>query len=292
MDKEDILHIQAPAKVNLFLSVLSRRADGYHELSTWMQKLDLADRISLQPTSFGVKIQCLGANLPEDENNLACKAARIFFKKTRIKAGVAIFLEKKIPIAAGLGGGSSDAAAVLLGLNTLYEAGLTRVELMEIGLLLGADVPFFVADYSAALATGIGEKLQKKNALTDCWFVLVNPGFSVSTKWAYENLVPVQMSNFALTIEGNPDILSRSTESDFSGSFFNDLEKVTISRYPEIEVLKKKLIDAGASASLMSGSGPTVFGIFTDFERADAVKENLEKDFPGRVFLTCPLHSE
>ncbi len=280
------LRIAAPAKVNLFLRIVDKRPDGYHELSTWMQKLTLADEIILTPVDSGITLHCPGSNVPEDETNLACKAAALFFEKSCLPGGVDIVLTKNIPVAAGLGGGSSDAAAVLTGLNSLYAAGMNEKELMSVGLMLGADVPFFVADCHAALATGIGEKLEIKDSLTDCWFVLVNPGFPVSTKWVYENFDSSQTANFALTIEGNPFILGPACGRDLVDNFFNDLETVTIRHYSEIAVLKQKIMQFGAVASLMSGSGPTVFGVFLDKNCAQNCVDEFVREYPGKVFLT------
>jgi 4-diphosphocytidyl-2-C-methyl-D-erythritol kinase len=285
------LHLQAPAKINLYLKVLGRRPDGYHELSTWMQKLTLADEIILSSAGAGIKLLCPGADLATDESNLAHKAAVLFFKKTGLTTGVEIELVKNIPIAAGLGGGSSDAAAVLTGLNTFFSAGLSDKELMELGLSLGADVPFFVSGCRAAIAAGIGEKLEKKDSLKECWFVLVNPGFAVSTKWVFENFDRAQTVNFTLTSGDNPYILGREIDGSIPEKLFNDLERVTVARYPEVAKIKKELTDLGASGVLMSGSGPTVFGIFMDSGFATQCAINLQHVYPGRVFLTEPLSS-
>ncbi len=278
------LRIAAPAKVNLFLRVVGKRPDGYHELSSWMQKLTLSDMVILETRPSAVTVQCPDSNLLEDNTNLAYKAAELFFEKSGLPGGVSITLHKKIPIAAGLGGGSSDAASVLNGLNELYNAGFSEKQLMDIGVLLGADVPFFVAGCNAALATGIGEKLEEQDSLTDCFFVLVNPGFPVSTKWVFENLETPEIANLALTIEGNPFILCPASDSDFSGKLYNDLEGVTISRYPEIAGLKQKLLDSGACAVLMSGSGPTVFGVFLKSDQGRKCADEFEKEYPAKVF--------
>ncbi len=280
------LCVDAPAKVNLFLQIVGKRPDGYHELSTWMQKLTLSDRLCLTPVASGITLRCPDSDLPEDETNLAFKAAILFFKKSRLAGGVAITLDKNIPVAAGLGGGSSDAAAVLNGLNKLYAAGMSEKELMALGLELGADVPFFVANCQAAHATGVGEKLETQDSLTDCWFVLVNPGFPVSTKWVYENFDSSQTANLALTTEGNPFILASACGSDHLYKLFNDLETVTIGRYSEIADLKQKIMNFGADAALMSGSGPTVFGVFLDKNNAQNCFDEFVKEYPGKVFLT------
>lgn len=285
------LHLRAPAKVNIFLKVLCRRPDGYHELATWMQKIDLADSVVLEEISSGIRLSCPDSGLAEDETNLAYKAARLFFQATGIKGGVEITLRKHIPVAAGLGGGSSDAAAVLKGLNLLYAQPLSEVKMMDLGLALGADVPFFVSDYCSALATGVGEKLEKWAALTECCFLLVNPGFPVSTKWVFENLDHSQLGNFALTIKGNPFILGPLSGNRCPDARGNDLEQVTIGRYPEIGKIKSMLLEHGAVSALMSGSGPTVFGIFTDLDQAARCRKELLEKYPERVFVAKPLTS-
>jgi 4-diphosphocytidyl-2-C-methyl-D-erythritol kinase len=263
------LTLKAPGKINLFLKVVNRRADGYHEIESLLQKIALFDVLHLTLGGESISLSCPGAKVPAGRGNLVYQAAAAFFAATGIAPGVHIVLEKNIPVAAGLGGGSSDAAAVLLGLNRLLEAGLAPETLTAIGLRLGADVPFFIRDYSSALATGIGECLQKVKPLKDYWILLVNPGFGVATKWVYEN--------FPLTSLSNPYILARGRKvgRDYNvvpprlfEELGNDLEAVTINRYPEIGEIKKELIKAGAEAALMSGSGPTVFGLFSGKEEA------------------------
>lgn len=286
------LKFLAPAKINLFLKITGRRQDGYHLLSTWMQKLTLADEITLSPCLTGIEFSCTEDNLPKDENNLAYKAAILFYEKTGIKSGVKIKLVKKIPIAAGLGGGSSDAAAVLTGLNRLFSAALSESELMELALALGADVPFFVSGLNAAIATGIGEKLTQTDPLQNCLVVLVNPGFPVPTKWVYETFDSMQPVNLALTSGNNPYILGPKIDRvAFAKMLFNDLERVTISRYPEISKIKNELLSAGADGVLMSGSGPTVFGIFFDFDKGTQIAMNLQKKYLNGVFYTEPVLS-
>lgn len=288
MNSDPGITLQAPAKVNLWLTVTGRRSDGYHELGTWMQKLALADTLVLTPSPAGVRLICRNSSLPEDEGNLAYRAAVAFFRQTGLGAGISIELIKKIPVAAGLGGGSSDAAAVLKGLNTLYDTGLSNEELREIGLGLGADVPFLVSPYQAAWATGIGERLQEMQSLEESTFILINPGFPVSTKWVYDQFDSMQSANFALTLDGNPFMLSGAKDSGLPATLYNDLEGVTINRYPEIAELKEMLLARGASLSLMSGSGPTVFGIFKKYAAAALCRDELAKEFPGGVYLTYP----
>ena len=283
------LTLKAPAKINLFLKILSRRSDGYHEIESLMQKIELFDILQLSRQGEGISLACPGTALPEDRENLAYRAAEAFFSATGMRAGVRIVLKKNIPIAAGLGGGSSDAATVVMGLNKLLNARLDRKQLHDIVQPLGADVPFFVQDCSAALATGIGDCIQQVEPVQVNSIVLVNPGFKVSTKWVYKN--------FPLTSNPNPYILARGRK--VSKNFYatapglyeeigNDLEAVTIDRYPGIGDIKKKLKKAGAITSQMSGSGPTVFGLFHSEEVAQRSFMQLSEKYGGNVFLARP----
>ena len=287
--KSQSLTLKAPAKINLFLKVLDRRPDGYHEIESLMQKISLFDILHLSRQGESISLSCPGGTVPEDRENLVYRAAQLFFSAAGITPGARIILEKNIPVGAGLGGGSSDAAAVLHGLNRLLGAGLDPGRLQDIGLELGADVPFFVHDCSGAVATGIGECLRKVQPIKDYWILLVNPGFAVSTKWVYEN--------FPLTSSVNPYILARGRK--MAGDFHaappalfeevgNDLEAVTIKRYPEIGDIKKELKKAGAAAALMSGSGPTVFGLFSGMEEAQRGFEQFAKEYGANVFLVRP----
>ena len=287
--KSKSLTLKAPAKINLFLKILHRRADGYHEIVSVMQKVALFDILHISRQGESISLSCQGSQLPENRDNIVYKAADIFFSATGIAPGVQIVLEKNIPIAAGLGGGSSDAAMVLLGLNTLLEASLDTERLKDMGLQLGADVPFFVQDYSAAVATGIGENLQKVEPISDYWILLVNPGFMVSTKRVYEN--------FPLTSSSNPYILARGRKmpSDlhkvppgFFEELGNDLEVVTINQYPEIGDIKKEFKKSGAAAVLMSGSGPTVFGLFSGEKEAQRSFVRFAEEYGDKVFLVKP----
>jgi 4-diphosphocytidyl-2-C-methyl-D-erythritol kinase len=283
--------VEAPAKINLSLKVIGRRPDGYHHIDTFMQKLALADRLELRPAAAGVHLFCPHSALPEDEGNLAYLAAVSFLERAKIRKGVEIVLHKRIPIAGGLGGGSSDAAAVLRGLNRLFVPGLSTETLLGMAVRLGADVPFFVADCTAARATGIGERLQPVAPLPSCRVLLVNPGFPVSTRWVYENL--------ALTRQSNPYMLGREQIHDNYREFMacdelpaarNDLEAVTIGRFPEIQGIKEGLLAAGARFALMSGSGPTVFGLFEEEASAAAGYGTFARRYPENVFLTEPCH--
>lgn len=285
-----VLIVQAPAKVNLTLQILAKRADGYHELDSLMQKLDLFDTLRVQRLEKpGIVLRCPDSDLPEDESNLVHKAAALFLEEAGLDKdhGVSLLLEKQIPVAAGLGGGSSDAAAVLCALNQLFETPFSQKKLLELAKELGADVPFFVFPEVAVRARGIGERMEVVPSLSHCSVLLVNPGFSVSTAWVFEN--------FRLTRADNISILSDSPGNGAlngaSFGLFNDLETVTIDRYPEIASIKESMLEGGAAGTLMSGSGPTVFGVFPDNADGDVQEcaDLLREKYGDGVFVTRPL---
>ena len=296
------VRLQAPAKINLYLQVLGRREDGYHLLASLMQKLDLCDCIEIESAPEAVSLHCPDSDLPRGSENIALRAAHLYFStyasRLPVGSGARITLCKRIPIAAGLGGGSSDAAAVLVGLDRLYQTEIPRDELATVSVRLGADVPLFIYDWPVAWATGIGDRLTEACGLEDVSVLLVNPGFPVSTKLIYENL--------ALTLEEKKINLKNShfndllnMENPFSNRSFlpsnarNDLEEVTVSLFKEIIGIKKQLLAAGASSSLMSGSGPTVFALFEKGSRKQAVAccKQMQKVYE-QVFLVQPLHKE
>nr|MBF0222014.1 4-(cytidine 5'-diphospho)-2-C-methyl-D-erythritol kinase [Desulfobulbaceae bacterium] len=248
----------------------------------------------LPPSTTGLQFACSDAGLPTDERNLVVKAALSFFAYTQIQPDVHIYLDKHIPVAAGLGGGSSDAGTCLRGLNSFFNMALTDSQLFELASPLGADVPFFVSETPAFYATGIGNKLCPIEPVDPCWIVLVNPGISISTKWAYDN--------FTLTREGNSYNLLGCSKSLFNASrqddapvkkaemacLCNDLEEVTLKKYTVIQDIKDELIANGAVTSLMSGSGATVFGVFDHIETAHKCKEKFSKRYSA-VFLAEPI---
>lgn len=285
------LTCEAPAKINLYLAIKGKRPDGYHDLETRMVKITLADRLHLALRDSGITVLCPESDLPTGEGNLVYRAAKSFFTALGTDGGVAIVLEKKVPIAAGLGGGSSDAAAVLRGLNTLYGLPFSAEQLVDLARPLGADVPFFVDACVAAWATGIGDEIQAEDIFPPGWIVLVNPGFAVSTKWVYEN--------FTLTTGGNPYILGRefvhgndACAGPVNLPLYNELEAVTIRKYPELGRIKDELLADGAHGALMSGSGPTVFGLFEDEAQAQKSVARFAQRFPRNVFLARPLNME
>lgn len=267
----------SPAKVNIFLKVCSKRPDGYHEIYSLMQPVSLYDviEITLVPGALKV-VRCKGYGVPEGRENLACRAAEAFLERTGIVADVGIFISKNIPIGAGLGGGSSDAAGVLMGLNSMTGRLLVEADLMALGAQIGSDVPFFIIK-GPALASGRGEIL-KRVKTPRCHYVLVNPSIHVSTLWAYSNL--------DLTKKVKDNMLTYS-EADFSTAesmactLKNDLEAVTAVRFPEIASIKEALVEFGALGALMSGSGSTVFGVFSEEALAEAAFELVRKRFDG-----------
>lgn len=269
-----VLKLRAPAKVNFRLDVLKRRADGYHDLRMLMQRIDLCDEIELRLTAnSGITVRSDSAAIPEGADNIVWKAAAALLARTGTKTGVDITIRKNIPIAAGLGGGSSDAATTLMGLNRLLALGLDDTALREIGLGLGADVPFFIFQRTA-IAEGVGEILTPVAKMPKLWLVLVNPGIQVSTSWVFQNL-RLTTEKVAARIP-----LLYESAADLCAILANDLEAVTISRFPVIRTIKDQLMAAGASGSLMSGSGPTVFAVFDELSAAEKASRKLSAN-PG-----------
>jgi 4-diphosphocytidyl-2-C-methyl-D-erythritol kinase len=278
------LLIRSPAKVNLRLEVLSRRRDGFHNIRTAMVPIDLVDVLDMGLTDDEtIRVTCSRDDLPVDERNLVYRAAAVLLKITGRQTGVRIDITKRIPVGAGLGGGSSNAAATLCGINRLLAFPLKRTDLLKLAPELGADVPFFVYG-RPAVATGVGERLEPLTGLPRLWFVLVYPGFGVSTRWAYERV------NLWLT-KINNHISMSAFPYDISnlGEFLaNDLEKGVEEEYPVLRWIKNRLLAVGSAASLMSGSGSTVFGLFLGRERAEQAYHQVKQEFEGRgwdVFL-------
>ncbi len=273
MPKE--LSLRAPAKINLVLHVLFRREDGYHELYTIFQKVTFFDEIHLRPAPR-INLRVRGEiEVPEGEENLCWRAAKLFFAAQGRSHGVEIILDKRLPKGAGLGGGSSDAAAVLKGLNELYPS-FSPEELLSLGQKLGADVPFFLSPYSTALARGIGEILSPWPT-HPAWYLLLCPEIEISTAWAYHNL--------RLTTRREPP----NYEPDqplWEQGLVNDFEPVIFSRYPVLKELKEELLRAGAQAALLSGSGAALFGVFLTEEEARAAQKLFRKKGLRAVVVT------
>jgi len=280
----DYTQIDSPAKINLFLHVTGKRTDGYHDLITLMCPVGLYDRITLTFNAKQTRISCRHPQVPENETNLIIRASRLFFKTLAVDQEIDFVLDKKIPVAAGLGGGSGNAAAVLLALNRSFHHPFSSQRLMEMGLSLGADVPFFVYG-KPALASGIGEELTPFTGLTAYPILLVCPNFRISTGEVDKNL------NLRLTNCKNKTKYFRQNKGNFDPrrQLCNDLETVTESKYPQITEIKEALEAHGALGTLMSGSGPTVFGLFVDDETAGKAKAVLSQNPERQVFLSRML---
>lgn len=270
------LGLKAYGKINLGLDVLRRREDGYHEVRMIMQTVSIFDRVDIiWKEEPGIQVETNLYYLPTNENNLVYKAAKLLMDEFHVTEGVIIRLKKFIPVAAGMAGGSSDAAAVLFGINKMFRLGLSTRQLMERGVKIGADVPYCIMR-GTALSEGIGEILTPLPPVPQCQVLIAKPGINVSTRFVYENLNANQ-----LLPEEHPDIDSIITSiraGDIYGianNLGNVLETVTVKEYPVIRQIKEKMMDYGSIGSLMSGSGPTVFGLFTSPKAAQEAYEEL-----------------
>lgn len=285
------LSLKAYGKINLGLDVLRRREDGYHDVRMIMQTVGIFDRVDLVwKEEPGIQVETNLYYLPTNENNLVYKAAKLLMDEFQIQEGLLIRLRKFIPVAAGMAGGSSDAAAVLFGVNKMFRLGLTTEELMERGVKIGADVPYCILR-GTALSEGIGEVLTSLPPVPQCQVLVAKPGINVSTKFVYENLHAND-----LRPEQHPDIdgMIRAIKAqDLQGiadKLGNVLETVTVKEYPVIQEIKDKMLEFGAIGSLMSGSGPTVFGLFTNPKAAQEAYEELRygesSGLAKQVYLT------
>lgn len=266
------LSLPSPGKINLRLEILGRRADGYHQLRSLMERVSVADEIQLNIVEKGITVTCDHDMVPKDESNIAFRAVKEILAYSSRNVGVDVHITKNIPVAAGMGGGSSNAAAVIKGVNQLLKLKLSKEKLMQIGQKVGADVPFFLFE-GPALAEGVGEQLRKIKSMPKLLFLIVNPNIQVLTKTVY-NKFPIEsiLKDSQLEV---PNIYR--TKRDVAKIVFNDLEKVTIKDFPVIGEIKDSLLRLGALASLMTGSGPTVFGIFSDRPQLEKAYEKMEK---------------
>ena len=274
---------ESPCKVNLLLNILGKRNDGFHELETVMHPVALFDHLRFESASSGIELTCSHPSLACDSTNLVHRAADAFLRAAQIDAGVKIHIEKRIPLAAGLGGGSGNAATTLLGLNALFGSPLSDGTLAEIGATLGSDVPFFLQS-KPALATGRGERIQALNffpALRDVFIILIHPGFGISTAWAYQNL-----ACFPKALNGRPgrarELVSRLETSDLqraASDFHNSLEAPVLHKYPLLALFQEYLRAHKALATLMSGSGSTTFALLEGPSEAEALSERFAERF-------------
>ncbi len=272
----DSIKIKAMGKINLSLDVLRKRSDGYHEVRMIMQTVNLYDELLISQGENGkIEISCDKRWLPCNENNLIYKAARLLLDSALDGRGVKINLKKRIPVAAGMAGGSADAAATLVGINQLFQLGYTQEELRSLGVKIGADVPYCIMG-GTVLSEGIGEILTPLNKVPNCFVVLAKPDINVSTKYVYENLHADSLI-FHPDIDGMIDAINHKDVQTIADKMGNVLETVTIKRYPIINKMKESLLLDGALNSLMSGSGPTVFGLFTDKKKAMIALNHLKE---------------
>lgn len=279
----DSIWINAPAKINIGLDVLRRREDGYHEVRMIMQSIRLFDRLTLTKSDVpGIHLTTNLHFLPVNEDNLVYRSARLMMEEFHIDGGLDIHLDKRIPVAAGMAGGSTDAASCMLAINELYNLGLGKKHLMKRGVQLGADIPYCILK-GTALSEGIGEKLSTIPKMPDCFILIAKPGIHVSTRQVYSDLNLNEDTP-------HPDIdaiIHAMKEKSLTGvcsHLGNLLETVTIPAHPEIQEIKKCMMENGALGSLMSGSGPTVFGIYDDLDKAKAAKEKC-RELPFRCFV-------
>lgn len=285
----DKVTIKCPAKINLSLDVVGRREDGYHLLKTIMQNISLFDEVIVKKTEGNINLYCNNGHIPCNSSNTAYKAASIIIDKFNIKAGVDIIIEKRIPVAAGLAGGSTDAAGVIKAMNGLFELNLSIEDMMEIGIRIGADVPFCIFE-STALAEGIGEVLTPLSPLEDVWCVLAKPDIAISTKEVYTKLkidgIPKHPNTLRLQ-----EYIEKKDIKNIAQNMTNVLETVTIKENPVIFDIKNIMMEFHALGSLMSGSGPTVFGIFEDRIAAEKCYNRL-RDYLKEVFLVKTYNKE
>ena len=282
----DEIKLKALAKINLGLDVVRRREDGYHEVRMVMQTIHLYDQLLIQKSETpGIQIHSNLSFLPVNENNLVYKAGKLLMDEFDIHTGVSVELNKRIPVAAGMAGGSTDAAAMLYGMNQLFGLKLNRKDLMERGVQIGADVPYCIMR-GTALAEGIGEKLSSLPPMVKCPVLIAKPAVSVSTKFVYQNLKLNEQTP-------HPDIdalitdIRNSDLDNICADMGNVLETVTIPNYPVIAQIKEQMLKSGAKASMMSGSGPTVFGLFGDEETARRARAEMKASgLAKQVYLT------
>ena len=282
----DTISLKALAKINLGLDVVRRREDGYHEVRMVMQTIHLYDRLEMEKTATpGIELSTNLSYLPVNENNLVYRAGKLLMDEFGIAEGIKVYLNKRIPVAAGMAGGSTDAAAMLYGMNELFELGLSREQLMERGVKIGADVPYCLMR-GTALAEGIGEKLTPLAPMVKCPVLIAKPAISVSTKFVYQNLKLDADTKHPDIDKLIKDIRAQDLGA-IAGDMGNVLESVTIPNYPVIAQIKEQMMDSGAINAMMSGSGPTVFGLFEEEETAQAAYQKMkESGLAKQVYLT------
>lgn len=284
------LEIRSPAKINLLLCILGRRPDGFHELETLLHPVGLYDELTLEPAAHGIALTCSDPALPADPGNLVWRAAAAFLEASGLRTGVRIHLEKRIPREAGLGGGSSNAAATLRGLNQLFGYPLPAARLHELAAVLGSDVPFFLQD-KPALATGRGEQIQPLDpfpVLAGYQVLLIYPGFGISTAWAYQAL-----ARHPDALRGRPGWAGELVQALQSGDlvraaphFYNSLEAPAFTKYPWLSLVRDFLAERGAPVCRMSGSGSALFALLPTRDQAETLRERFHACFGPRHWTT------
>lgn len=276
---------KAYAKINLGLDVIGRLESGYHEVKMVMQTVGIYDELSFERAEAGIVITTDSGELPTDENNLIYKAAKLMMETYGITEGVRIHLQKNIPIAAGMAGGSTDAAATMKGISKLFELNRPLKELRDLGVKIGADVPYCIMG-GTALAEGIGEKLTPLPAAPDCYLLVAKPDINVSTKYVYEHL-DAEGVDVHPDIDGMVKAIEDGSLQGILERMGNVLETVTVKAHPIIDTIKSRMKELGAVEAMMSGSGPTVFGIFVDESKAKEAYELLKKEeLAKQIFIT------
>lgn len=284
----DSLTIKAYAKINLALDVVGRLPNGYHQVKMVMQTVGIYDELTLQRADSGIALTTDSGELPTDENNLIYKAARLIQEKYGLQEGVRIHLQKRIPIAAGMAGGSTDAAAAMKGMCRLFRLEASERELMAEAVKIGADVPYCVMG-GTALAEGIGERLTALRPVPELTLLVAKPGISVSTQEVYRRLDAVELKRHP-DIDGMVNAIGEGKLQGVVERMENVLEKVTIPACPVIETIKQRMLELGARNSLMSGSGPTVFGVFPDRESAERACGQIEQEkLAKQLFVTSTV---
>ena len=293
--KSASIRIHAPAKINLILRILNRRPDGYHDIWSLMHTVTLYDELQLttRPHGHGIELQCDDATLAVDHTNLVVRAATLMLERANRPIGLFIKLKKRIPMGAGLGGGSSDAAATILGLNQLLALDWSKTAMQHLGQALGSDVPFFF-DSPAAVVTGRGEQIHPSAVPDSRWVLLVNPGFAINTGWAYHELA-ASRHHVATVAHSETHVEQQLSKApslkweDIVTAGMNDFEPVVFETYSVLREIKVALTEAGADLALLSGSGATMFGIFQDHRLAAQAQEMFGRDRRYKVYLveTC-----
>jgi 4-diphosphocytidyl-2-C-methyl-D-erythritol kinase len=281
--KKNVISLKAPAKVNLFLEILGKRDDGYHEIETIMQEIDLADILQFEETQEGVKLECNDKNIPVNQDNLVCKAANLILEECGIKKGVLINLEKNIPVGAGLGGGSSDAATTLKALNSLWKVGLSNEELMEFAAMLGSDIPFFI-NGKTSLCRGRGELIAPVEVRSRMDYLILFPRVHISTETIYKNL-KIDLTKKRKDVSFFLDALKYSEVASISKLLFNRLEEVIFATYPDLLQVKSDLESFDFCGVSISGSGSAFFGLCNDRHQAEVIKSKVELSGMGNVFV-------